>query len=228
MTLELNNVVPWGRSFDEYLRMFDLGAGDLEKDILGCADGPSSFNAGMAGRGKRVISADPVYRFSADQIRARILEVFDTMVENAEAKAEYFVWDELGSPKQLGERRMTAMNVFLDDYPSGLKEGRYIDASLPALPFDDHTFDLALCSHYLFTYSDLIDEGQHVQAILEMCRVAGEVRVFPLVKMFGGGLSEHVEGVVGQLRKSGMTTNIQQVPYEVQRGGNQMLVILRT
>lgn len=35
-------VVPWGRSFDEYLQMFLLSEADLNKSIVGVADGPAS------------------------------------------------------------------------------------------------------------------------------------------------------------------------------------------
>ncbi len=45
------------------------------------------------------------------------------------------------------------MNDFLADYRAGRQEGRYVDAALPALPFDDLAFDLALCSHLLFLYT---------------------------------------------------------------------------
>jgi hypothetical protein len=33
----LDRVVPWGRSFDEYSRMFTLTSTDLRSKILGCA-----------------------------------------------------------------------------------------------------------------------------------------------------------------------------------------------
>jgi hypothetical protein len=47
----LSDVVPWGRSFDEYQRMFVLSEDDLATTILGCADGPASFNAEATRRG---------------------------------------------------------------------------------------------------------------------------------------------------------------------------------
>ena len=75
MTVPLDEVVPWGRSFDEYRRMFDLTRNDLDSMILGCGDGPASFNAEMAGQGKRVVSVDPIYCYSASQIEARIADV---------------------------------------------------------------------------------------------------------------------------------------------------------
>jgi hypothetical protein len=43
--MELSKVVPWGGSLNEYRQVFSLSAEDLHKKILGCADGPASFNA---------------------------------------------------------------------------------------------------------------------------------------------------------------------------------------
>ena len=37
MAFTLSDVVPWGRSYDEYLRMFGLGGRELRLRILGCA-----------------------------------------------------------------------------------------------------------------------------------------------------------------------------------------------
>jgi hypothetical protein len=39
---------------------------------------------------------------------------------------------------------MDAMKEFLSDYAAGIKEGRYVDASLPSLPFKDGEFDIAM------------------------------------------------------------------------------------
>ena len=72
MAFTLEQIVSWGRSFDEYVRMFGLTDDDLNLKILGCGDGPASFNSVMHKNGKRVISIDPIYQFSADQIRTRI------------------------------------------------------------------------------------------------------------------------------------------------------------
>jgi hypothetical protein len=71
MTMTLDAIVPWGRSYNEYVRMFDLQEPDLEKRILGCADGPASFNAEKRHRGKSVVSVDPLYAFSQEEIRHR-------------------------------------------------------------------------------------------------------------------------------------------------------------
>jgi hypothetical protein len=39
MSFTLANVVPWGRSYDEYVEMFSLTAGDFHRPSLGCSDG---------------------------------------------------------------------------------------------------------------------------------------------------------------------------------------------
>lgn len=218
----LDNVVPWGRSFDEYLRMFALSDADLRLRTLACADGPASFNAEATRRGGTVVSADPLYRWDVREIRGRIDATRDRILDEARRNADDFVWDSIRSVEELGRVRAAAMDDFLDDYPEGRTEGRYVDAALPALPFADGSFELAVCSHFLFLYSKQHDAAFHRDAILEMCRVAGEARVFPLVAL-GGGRSPHVDSVAGDLRGRGLGVSIERVSYEFQRGGNEMM-----
>jgi hypothetical protein len=116
------------------------------------------------------------------------------------------------------------MDTFLKDFDIGKRLGRYIDGSLPALPFPDRAFDLAVCSHFLFLYSDHLTEDFHRDSILELCRVASEVRIFPLIAL-GGRPSPYVEHVVEAIAGSGHGVSIDVVPYEFQRGGNRMMRI---
>jgi hypothetical protein len=218
----LDQVIPWGRSFDEYRRMFALTDDDLRSTILGCADGPASFNAEATSRGMTVVSCDPLYRLDAAQIQDRIDAIYDEVLEQTRRNADEFVWDTIESAEQLGRVRMQAMRLFLEDYEIGRAEGRYIDAELPALPFPDASIDLALCSNLLFLYSTRLDEAFHLAAAREMCRIAREVRIFPLVE-FGNRPSPYVDSVVHALRNVGYRASIDMVPYEFQKGGNQML-----
>jgi ubiquinone/menaquinone biosynthesis C-methylase UbiE len=116
------------------------------------------------------------------------------------------------------------MNDFLVDYPTGKAEGRYIDAELPGLPFVDASFDLALCSHFLFLYTTQLGEAFHRAAIQEMCRVAAEVRIFPLLAL-GGSQSPLVDQTLAELSGQGIDVSIVDVPYEFQRGGDKMMRI---
>jgi hypothetical protein len=55
--------------------MFALTDLDGARSILGCADGPASFNAEAAARGWRLTSADPLYRCSAADIHSRCVRL---------------------------------------------------------------------------------------------------------------------------------------------------------
>ena len=57
--------------------MFALGSDDLALRILGCGDGPASFNAEATRRGVAVVSCDPLYQWEAVQIRERIAITYD-------------------------------------------------------------------------------------------------------------------------------------------------------
>jgi hypothetical protein len=220
----LDRVVPWGRSFEEYRRMFGLTDAELGSRILGCADGPACFNAEATRRGLAVVSCDPIYRFDVDEIRSRIAATYDEVMLQARQNANAYIWDVIPSVDELGVVRMAAMSAFLDDYPSGKSEGRYVDAELPNLPFADGSFDLALCSHFLFLYSTQLGEAFHRFAIRELCRVAADVRIFPLLAL-GPSPSPWLQPVVDELRAEGFSVAIEDVPYEFQRGANQMMRI---
>ncbi|MHB8368986.1 MAG: hypothetical protein ACYDBP_04740 [Leptospirales bacterium] len=100
MSFSLNEVVPWGRSFEEYVSMFSLSREDLAQDILGCADGPASFNTRLTKRGGRIVSVDPIYQFSRDEIERRIQETYGTVLEQTRKNAHEFVWKSIGSVEE--------------------------------------------------------------------------------------------------------------------------------
>jgi SAM-dependent methyltransferase len=227
MAATLDKAVPWGRTFDEYVRMFDLSPDDLDLRILDCAAGPAAFAVEMHRRGRSAVACDPIYQFSAAEIARRVEETRATILKMTYETRERFVWREIESVEHLGQIRMGAMKQFLDDLPQGTSEGRYLVAGLPALPFRGGEFDLALCSHFLFTYSDLFTVAFHLDSIREMCRVAGEARIFPLLPSFGSERSPHVQPVVCELRAAGYHHEIRKVPYEFIKGGNEMLRVRR-
>ncbi|HEV8292413.1 MAG TPA: hypothetical protein VGP94_10840, partial [Tepidisphaeraceae bacterium] len=197
MAVILNSVVPWGRSFDEYVRMFALGESDLQHKILDCAAGPSSFAAEMLQRGHQVICTDPIYEFSAAQIRSRVAAVRDDMIEQVRGQMGQFVWQYIRSPEHLEDVRMAATERFLQDFTNDPRRQRYRAQSLPKLDFANGEFDLALCSHFLFLYSDKLDKTFHIESLRELLRVASEVRIFPVTEM-DGRVSRHLNAVRDQ------------------------------
>jgi hypothetical protein len=224
MAFQLSAVLPWGRSYDEYLAMFALTREDLGGRILGCGDGPAAFNAGATQRGSRVLSVDPLYACSAEQIGDHIATASIEIADQTRRNAHEFVWTQFASVDELIAARLDAMQTFLADYPGGQAAGRYLTGSLPDLPLADDQFDVAVCANLLFLYSSQLDLDFHVASLLEMSRLARDVRVFPLLEL-GSVPSRHLQPATTAVRERGLTVETVPVAYELQRGGNHMLRI---
>ena len=225
MDFHYKDIVPWGRSFDEYLDMFNLSENDLARDIVGVGDGPASFNSGMHQRGTPIISMDPVYRYSEAELRQRIQDTYEDVIAQAHQNEDKFVWTKFSSVDELAEIRMQAMDEFCRDFETGKQQGRYIDASLPNLPFSDGHFDLVLSAHLLFFYSANRDLTFHLNAVRELLRIGTEVRIFPIVDV-NSNPSPFLSPVIDELEKDGITFSVERVPYHFQKTGNEMLVAM--
>jgi len=226
--MKLENIIPWGRSKKEYMEMFNLTQEDvLNKKILGCGDGPSSFNTEVDYDGGEIVSIDPLYAYSKKEIMQRIDEVAPMVMDEVKANADKFVWKNIPDIESLEHIRIESMMEFLMDYEDGKEEGRYVEAQLPNLPFEDDNFDLALSSHLLFLYSEHLDEAFHKEAIEEMLRVAKEVRIFPLVTL-ANEPSPFVAPVMEHLKEKGYAVTIEQTGYEFQKGADKMMRISRS
>ena len=92
--MRLQEVVPWGRSLDEYQGMFALSETELRGRLLGCGDGPASFNAELAASGKsqRLVSVDPLYRFAGPEIATRVEQTYETIVSHVKRNHDRYVW----------------------------------------------------------------------------------------------------------------------------------------
>ncbi|MEA5447998.1 SAM-dependent methyltransferase [Leptolyngbya sp. CCNP1308] len=224
--MQLNEIVPWGRTLKEYRSMFSLSEADLGLKILGCGDGPASFNAEMTEMGKSVVSIDPVYQFSGLQIEQRVRDTYDAIISQVRQNASRYVWQTFDDADALGQARLAAMETFLLDYGAGKADGRYLCQALPSLDFNDDQFKLCLCSHLLFLYAEQLSLDFHMASIQELLRVAIEVRIFPLIQLNCQPYA-HLNVVLEELSKKGYSVQIESVAYEFQKGGNKMLRINR-
>ena len=219
---KLDDVRPWGRNRAEYCAFFDLCELEPRARILDCGGGPSSFNAEMTRLGYQVTSADPLYGVAPAEIAQRVEATRAVMEAGLREAYERFVWTDYGSPERVTEIRLAAMRHFLEDYEAGRRAGRYLDAALPDLPLAEGSHDLVLCSHFLFLYTAQRDVAFHLACIREMARVGRELRIFPLVDL-DGEPSRHLPAVRQQLQRLGYATEVRQVGYKFQKGGNKML-----
>jgi hypothetical protein len=226
LALKLDDIVPFGRSFDEYIRIFALTEEDLDKKIISLADGPAAFNAEMKKRGYIVTSVDPIYEFPGHEIDRRFHQVVDGIIAQVVASPGDWTWTYHKTPEKLRKNRELALETFLADYDAGKIEGRYVIGSLPHLTYPDRSFDIALCSHFLFLYSERLGYEFHRDSITEMMRIANEVRIFPLLDL-SLIRSPHVEPLTEELWSRGFTVEFRKVDYEIQRGGNEMMRVGR-
>jgi hypothetical protein len=222
MAFKYRDVVPWGRNYDEYVSMFGLSESELKLKILGCGDGPASFNYECNKRGGNVVSIDPIYNLTKADIQERIAATYHDVLNQAENNKEKFRWNVIRSIDELGKTRMNAMEIFLETYERGKIEGKYLPGSLPDLPFMDNEFDISLCSHFLFLYTDNLSYNFHVDAIKEMLRVSKEVRIFPLLDV-NANESPYVRRILSDFKEK--EPAIKRVDYEFQIGGNELLVL---
>jgi hypothetical protein len=223
MVVKLDNIVPFGRSLTEYQRMFQLSPNDMEREILDIAGGPASFNAEMAQLGHAVTSIDPIYEFSGQEIQKRFDACVDNIIEQVRNTPKDWVWSYHKSPEDLRRNREKSLALFLADYERGKAEHRYVAGALPDLP-TERRYDLVLCSHFLFLYSEQLSYDFHQQAILKLLEYSHELRIFPLLTL-GLERSPYLDDLRRGLDQQGYFSEITKVDYEIQRGGNEMLRI---
>ena len=214
-------VPPWGRSAAEYEAFFALSDVPPSARILDCGSGPSSFAAEWSRKGRFVVAADPMYRYSARGFLADFDSTAARMLAGMRKARDRFRWDHYGSPEDVVRRRREVLTAFIADLQAETRSGRYVSARLPDLPFRSGSFDLVLCSHLLFLYSTEFDAETHLSFLRELLRLGREVRVYPLLDM-DGRPSPHLEGTLQALRAS---ARVELVPlsFEFRSGDSKML-----
>jgi SAM-dependent methyltransferase len=212
-----------GRTWREYLKMFNLKSEDLmEGKILDCAAGASSFTAEMSKRGYDVKAVDILYNEEADLLCDKYKEHMKVLVEGL-SSVNTFVWSFFQDLEDLQKQRNQACIEFITDYRNHRK--RYISADLTRLPFEDRSFKMVLCSHLLFIYDHRLSYEFHLKSIKEMLRVSSsELRIYPLVKN-KGLKSKFVKRIIKDLPD--VHAEIVKVDYEFRKGGNEMFKLIK-
>ncbi|MCR8631079.1 class I SAM-dependent methyltransferase [Paenibacillus radicis (ex Xue et al. 2023)] len=199
------------RSFAEYEKMFALGQlTALDGPILDVAAGASSFTAEACARGINAKSADPLYSMNADEIMSHGGQEIITSTQKLAAIKESFDWSYYGDLDRHRALREQSLVRFIQDYRQYKEEGRYVPALLPKLPYEDGTFNLVLCSHFLFLYHEQFDYEFHLQAIQELlrvCRPGGQVRIYPL-RSLQWDYYPHLEQLLSTLEKEQIKTRL--------------------
>jgi SAM-dependent methyltransferase len=224
MVVAYHDLMLWGYSLQDYREMFALKDQDLQGVILDCYSGPASFNAELTTQGGRVVSVDPLFALLPGDMKKDVEKTFAAMFSNMKVHQERFLWDKISSLEEYAKIHRKNIQKFLDDYPQGFQVKRYQFYSLPHLPFSHFHFDIALCSHTLFSYAPDPSLDFHVEAIANLCDVAKEVRIFPLLDSLGV-IPDLVAPITKVLSERNFGFEIHAVPYPLQKSGNAMLRI---
>ncbi|MFB5660961.1 class I SAM-dependent methyltransferase [Alteribacillus sp. HJP-4] len=170
------------RSFQEYKEMFMLEKDLLEKGrILDVASGASSFVTELNANGFDATAVDPLYRLTHEEMKNHGKREVETAAQKIEMVKHQFVWNSYKNIEAHHEIRKNSLEKFLAGYQN--KEN-YIPAALPDLPFENDTFSLVVCNHFLFLYQEQFGYDFHLQAVNELIRVTkpgGIIRIYPLV-----------------------------------------------
>jgi SAM-dependent methyltransferase len=225
MGMQLDSVVPFGRTLAEYRLMFNLTDADLQRQILDIGAGPASFTAEMFQLGYRVTAIDPIYNFSSVEIQQQFDNCVDRIIGQIETSEQDWVWKFHQSPAALRRCRELALQLFLADYDRGKAAGRYIAGEVPQA-IDNNFYDLILCSHFLLLYSAQLSWEFHARSVTKLLEHTNELRIFPLLTLMFDR-SPYLDRLCEHVTTLGCKAQILPVEYEFQPGGNEMLVISR-
>ncbi|MCF8564660.1 SAM-dependent methyltransferase [Alicyclobacillus tolerans] len=224
--LDLSRIVFIGRTWEEYLLMFNLSKEDLVgRKVLDCPSGACSFTANANKNGIKTMATDIAYYHNVDDLEKKGFQDIQHTMQSMEQSKGNYIWDFFSGIGELKRARTQALTECISD----MKEfgiSHYIPSVLPQLPFTDKQFDVTLSAHFLFTYADRLDYDFHVQTLNELFRVTEEeVRIFPTVDMEGKRY-EYMDTLIEWVSGQGWMAEEIQVPYEFQKNANTMLKLI--
>lgn len=224
--LDLSEVIFVGRTYDEYVRMFDLSGQDIRnQSILDAPGGACSFTATATKKGAFVTATDIAYYHSVNDLYSKGVEDIRNAVEGLSQVKDQYVWEYFRNLNDLEAHRGQALHDCVEHMKS--QPDQYVPCELPALPFKDNSFDMTLSAHFLFTYADRLNYEFHLQTVKELLRVSKrEVRIFPLVDLKSRRY-EHLASLLDVVHGLGWKSEERKVDYEFQRNANSMLRIYK-
>lgn len=225
---DIDSIVFIGRTFDEYTRMFSLDVEGLKGEkVLDCPAGACSFISELNKKGFTGIASDILYGLEPEVLEKKCKEDLEKVV-NALSRVEgLYKWDFYKNVKGLRKKRTEAYRLFIEDYTEGINCGRYVKSDLPFLPFADKEFSLVLSAHFLFLYHDRLHYEFHIKSLRELIRVTSrEVRIFPLLGL-DAKKCPFLNKAIEDIQQDNLSIEIVKVPFEFQKGGNEMLRILK-
>jgi ubiquinone/menaquinone biosynthesis C-methylase UbiE len=218
------------RSYAEYEKMFMLQTEHLMgKRVLDVAGGASSFTAETRQLGVFSEAADPLYEKSVEAIAEHGLQEIDLVAAKMEKLVDVYDWSYYGSVAKHKAGRVKGLKQFVNDFSSKDAASRYHAACLPLLPFEEASFDLVLCSHFLFLYEEQFNYAFHqaaVRELLRVCKSGAEVRIYPLLNFQQAEYSKLPE-LIDELTNEGYLVHKREAELPFLPNSHQYLCIIK-
>ena len=222
--MDKKHVSVWGRNLEEYKKMFGLSELTKSLKIISVADGPSAFNVQLRQLGVDITSVDPIYNLSIAELKMRFKESYAFNRNLFIEQTDNFNFKNDGEIEKHLAKRENTFNTFITDYE--LHPNYYHYGMLPVLAFESNSFDLCLCSNFLFIFDHIFNMAFHLNSIKEMLRVSNEVRIFPVYNT-NGKRSVHLDNVLEFLTTNNFICEVITNDYHVYKDGNRFLKITR-
>lgn len=125
---EVNGFALIGRTFEEYVHMFDLDPAALAgRTVLDCPSGVGSFVRTANDHGINAMGADIAYRMSTARLAHRARADYERVVAQLPEKASLFEWRFYGDIDGRSRYLSRAYEGFLDDFETN--RHRYVHAA---------------------------------------------------------------------------------------------------
>lgn len=192
------------RNLTDYRLAFGLDEDSLtHRSFADVASGASSFAAELRSCGGKAVSVDPLYRTGPAAARDRARHNLMQCERWLSAHSSIIDWDHLGSAHGYRLDGLRAADMFHGDFATHPEH--YVAAALPRVPLPDGAVDVALCANFLFAYADVLTVDFHVDAIVELARLARcELLVHPANHRDGSNIDSFIAEVRDRLAEVGL------------------------
>nr|WP_275432212.1 SAM-dependent methyltransferase [Staphylococcus sp. ACRSN] len=222
--LRLDRIIFIGRTFNEYIKMFNLNANMLRnKKLLDCPAGACAFASKGKAMGIHIKSCDIAYYFDKQELFEKGKADINHAMEGIKQTSNLYNWTYFNDIQELKQARNQALEACYSDML--INESDYLAVRLPDLPYENNSFDLLLSAHFLFMYAEHLDYEFHLACLNEMLRVAkDEIRIFPVVDLSGKPY-QYLHEILTYINDLGHETELIKVDYEFQKNAHTMLKI---
>ncbi len=211
----------WIYNLSDYQQIFALTDQDLQKKTLDFASGISSVNAELYAQGQTIVSVDPNYRLSPKDMQVQARQILQDNITYLRQHLDSLPAPHAAFADTLIVQWRHSTEQFIADYELGKKQGRYLTIDYSPFTKLDQTFELLLCTDFLFNSTQSLKSSSQ-DIMNELCKLAVEVRIFPLPEVKTTVAAE-LGPIMLALQNRNFGVEIRAVNYPMRKDANAIL-----